>query len=255
MEVQKKRKPIKSKKAKEYKIIIVGDTHGRTDWKTIVNLEEPFDKFVFIGDYFDSFDISFDQQVENFRDIVAFKRGNMEKVVLLLGNHDFHYLEQCGNDVYSGFQHAKALMVNHELQPIVNEGLIQLAYSHEDILFTHAGVTQTWVNESGLVDSPKLATAINELFRKNPEYFRFNGWDPSGDNKTQGSLWVRPRSLALDMLPTWRYIVGHTRVIQIAEYKGIYLIDCLENNTKQYVEILGNEIKIKSYALQQPEKI
>jgi len=35
------------------RIIALGDTHGRTDWKQIT-ARERFDKVVFIGDYFDT---------------------------------------------------------------------------------------------------------------------------------------------------------------------------------------------------------
>lgn len=35
------------------KLIALGDTHGRTDWKEIV-AETEFDKVIFIGDYFDT---------------------------------------------------------------------------------------------------------------------------------------------------------------------------------------------------------
>ena len=38
------------------KTIAIGDIHGLSIWKDIINKENP-DKVIFIGDYFDSFDI------------------------------------------------------------------------------------------------------------------------------------------------------------------------------------------------------
>ncbi|NBP57427.1 metallophosphoesterase, partial [bacterium] len=38
------------------KTIFIGDIHGRSIWKEIVEQEKP-DRVIFIGDYFDSFDI------------------------------------------------------------------------------------------------------------------------------------------------------------------------------------------------------
>ena len=38
-----------------FKIIVIGDIHGRTIWKQIVAANPDADLFVFIGDYFDSF--------------------------------------------------------------------------------------------------------------------------------------------------------------------------------------------------------
>lgn len=75
------------------KIIALGDTHGRTVWKQIVK-ENGFDKIVFHGDYFDTHErISARQQKENFKGIIAFKKANMDKVILLMGNHDYHYTD------------------------------------------------------------------------------------------------------------------------------------------------------------------
>ena len=39
------------------KTLLLGDIHGRNIWKEIIKKETP-DRVVFIGDYFDSFDIT-----------------------------------------------------------------------------------------------------------------------------------------------------------------------------------------------------
>jgi predicted phosphodiesterase len=85
------------------KITIIGDTHGRSKWKNIVEKEKDADKIIFIGDYFDAKDggYSANRQIENFKEIVEFKRNNPDKVILLIGNHDFHYLKGV-NEEYSG---------------------------------------------------------------------------------------------------------------------------------------------------------
>jgi len=46
--------------------IFLGDTHGRPTWKDIITKENP-DRVVFIGDYFDSFDIGGAEQIHNFK--------------------------------------------------------------------------------------------------------------------------------------------------------------------------------------------
>ena len=48
--------------------IFLGDTHGRATWKDIITKENP-DRVVFIGDYFDSFDIEPAEQMFNFKEI------------------------------------------------------------------------------------------------------------------------------------------------------------------------------------------
>ena len=57
------------------KYIFIGDIHGRTNWKQIVEKEKDADKFIFFGDYFDPYDwtLTLDDLVNNFRDILDFK--------------------------------------------------------------------------------------------------------------------------------------------------------------------------------------
>ena len=85
------------------KLVAIGDIHGRDTWKQIVEQEQP-DTVVFVGDYFDSYDIPGIDQIHNFKNIIQWKLDNPQcKVVLLVGNHDFHYMSTC-NEYYSGFQ-------------------------------------------------------------------------------------------------------------------------------------------------------
>ena len=75
------------------RILAIGDIHGRDSWKDIIN-DNVFDKVVFLGDYFDSREeISGAKQLYNFKEILQFKKYNIDKVVLLVGNHEFHYLK------------------------------------------------------------------------------------------------------------------------------------------------------------------
>ena len=83
--------------------IIIGDLHGKDIWKRILN-QETFDRVIFMGDYFDSFHILPQTQIDNFKDLVEFYSNN--DVVLLIGNHDYHYLSE--HAIYSGYQDALA---------------------------------------------------------------------------------------------------------------------------------------------------
>ncbi len=49
------------------KLVVISDVHGRAVWKEIVAQNEHIDKFIFLGDYFDSFDIAANEQIVNFR--------------------------------------------------------------------------------------------------------------------------------------------------------------------------------------------
>ena len=69
---------------------IIGDIHGRKEWN---NLVSPEDMNIFLGDYFDPYDnIDFDDLKNNFLDIMGFKINYPNNVILLYGNHDYHYI-------------------------------------------------------------------------------------------------------------------------------------------------------------------
>jgi len=74
------------------RVIFIGDIHGRSLWKEIVEKEKSADIVVFYGDFFDSKEhIGGEAQLQNFLEIITFKKNQEklgEKVVLLFGNHD-----------------------------------------------------------------------------------------------------------------------------------------------------------------------
>ncbi len=223
------------------KVIALGDTHGRSFWKLIVHTQA-FDKVVFIGDYFDSFNIPAEEQIRNFREIVAYKEAHPDKVVLLIGNHDYHYLPVARSidETYAGFQDRYAFQIGHLIQE--HRDLLQVCYLWEDYLFSHAGVTQTWLDEVGY-KGEEIADFINELFRYKPQKFLFNGYDPYGDDVTQSPLWVRPRSLRKDAFhpETIRQVVGHTamRTLDLKE-DPFFFIDTLETSGEYLIIENGN---------------
>lgn len=238
------------------KIIVLGDTHGRPFWKKI--LEQDFDIVVFIGDYFDSFDISGEDQIRNFLEIVAFKEANPDKVKLLIGNHDHHYFASVGNTGTSGYQTRMAPSIMHALETY--KDLLQMCYKHGEYLFTHAGVSPVWLDRKAK-DSWSIDTIeqdINDLWKYKPLSFCFEMLRMSssitGDNVWQSPIWIRPRSLqdaASLIKKDVIQIVGHTQQYQI-DIKGkstggrYFYIDTL-GTSKEYLIIEDNNIKAAKY--------
>ncbi len=217
------------------KIIVLGDTHGINSWKKIVN--QTFDKVVFIGDYFDSFHVSAREQMQNFSDIIEFKKKNLDKVVLLLGNHDYHYLEG-SNEHYSGFQYYSCGQISDMVHNALDKGYVDLCHVDGKYLFTHAGVTKTWAKANNIVSQNKdLNYSFKRLFKQNIKTFGFNknGRDNSGDDMCQGPLWVRPKSLEEDLFDSYVQVVGHTPIKKIKITESIIYIDTIETSRKYLV--------------------
>jgi metallophosphoesterase superfamily enzyme len=121
------------------KTIILGDTHGNDIWKKIVEEESP-DKVIFVGDYFDSFDISFAKQMYNFNEILDYKKSGNAEVTLLIGNHDYHYLPFVYEN-YSGYQMHNRMTIENAFYENMNH--FKICHSIDNILISHAGVSNT----------------------------------------------------------------------------------------------------------------
>lgn len=228
------------------KHIIIGDIHGRDSWKSLVDLD--YDKFIFLGDYFDSFTIPGVIQLHNFNEILNFKRENNDKVELLIGNHDYHYFPGVRED-YSGYQATKRFDFQSALETAYNDGLLKVVYQYKDYIFSHAGITKNWFHNYGL-DIDNISDSVNHLFKYKPKSFVFQmgrNFSNTGDDVTQGPFWVRPESLYRDYLDDYKFVVGHTSVENIYTFKEkIFLVDCLDT-VKQYLEITEEGYKIVDF--------
>lgn len=218
------------------KNIYIGDIHGRDVWKQIVKEHDDADNIVFVGDYFDSFDIDGLTQLRNAQDIVDFKKFQeldpSKKVYLLIGNHDIHYWPGVKDrGTTSGFQ--STMLFHFEQFFRENEGLFQMAVCLDTTinrrLCTHAGVSAEFLKDVGYwtyncEDYSYVSDFLNELFKYKPNEFTFNSYsdrvmgyvDGYGDNEGQSPVWIRPKSLQRsnkneDIKKMYVQIVGHTR--------------------------------------------
>jgi hypothetical protein len=241
------------------KTIVLGDTHGRSFWKQIT-ANENFDRIIFIGDYFDSFTIKTDAQINNFLDIIEYKKTSGKDVILLVGNHDIHYYPEVSDTGTSGYQTIGRL----QIEPVIdaNREHLQMAYQMGEFLFTHAGVSSEWLDDNIVMwDVPNLSMYLNDLFHYQPNKFNFRSYkefdngrviasNGHGDNTYQTPIWIRPRSLMEINKNTLRkkviQVVGHTWVEEI-DKKGkstggrYYFIDTFDTS-KEYMIITDDVI-------------
>jgi hypothetical protein len=234
------------------KIIGIGDIHGRDSWVKIVEQNPDADLFVFAGDYFDSKTIPALAQINNFNLILNFRNENPNKVIMLYGNHDFHYTSACIGGGYTGFDFSVYYNVKLDLERLIREEVIKVCYAYENILFSHAGITKTWC-EGNNISLNNVAEDVNQLLLYKPHMFAFKSGirrDKYGDDITQGPLWVRERSLREDGLNDYVHVVGHSSseeiIFNISETETNYIIiDTLSN--KKYLEIIVNDKGEKTF--------
>ena len=242
------------------KTVVLGDTHGRSVWKLITHLENP-DRVIFIGDYFDSFDIKGVDQLNNFQDIIAFKESGQCEVIMLIGNHDHHYFPEIGNTGTSGYQHLFAPSIQYVIGE--NRKHLQMAYQMDKFLFTHAGVSPVFMDQvfgQGGWDKDNVVELLNEKMTYQPKTFEFNGLESSGDNQCQTPIWIRPRSLMSankkhekGLKKDYVQIVGHTQMKELDligsdKFTGgrYYFIDTLDTSG-EYLIIEDNKLRTNTW--------
>jgi hypothetical protein len=200
------------------KTIIIGDIHGLNTWKNIVQQEQVPCRIIFMGDYFDSFNILGIDQIYNFNEIINFKKESQHEVILLIGNHDHHYLDV--GEIYSGYQHHLQWDIKDAIRSNIMH--LQIAYQLENLIFSHAGLSPIWLNRifgENEWEPITAVTQVNERYLSRPRDFNFASgtMSPTGDSIEQGPLWIRPRSLMksnnleeINFKNDFIQIVGHT---------------------------------------------
>lgn len=233
------------------KTLVIGDIHGDDCWKKIIE-KENHNRIIFVGDYFDSFNITTEKQINNFLDIIEYKKTSGKEVIMLVGNHDYHYFFE--EDSYtSGYQNVG----KYQIKPIINETkqYLQMAYQMDNILFTHAGVTEEYLKRSNWTEEINIVEHLNELFKYKPLCFGFAYYIPHteycevhGDDIRQSPIWVRPKSLMKHnqyLKKKIIQVVGHTKQNQI-DIKGkstggrYYFIDTLRTSGEYLIIENGN---------------
>lgn len=154
----------------ENNTLLIPDTHGRLFWKEAV--QDWKGKIVFFGDYLDPYEyqenISPDDAFKNLLDILEFKKENKDRVVLLLGNHDTHYIWEEAV-ISSRFCREKeelfreTFLENIELFKVSDFDTVD----DEILLYTHAGLTKWWFKQNNFdldsIPSSELSDWLNKL--------------------------------------------------------------------------------------------
>lgn len=230
------------------RIIFIADIHSRDIWKKIIE-KETFDLVIFGGDYVSTHErnISEEDQINNLKEILNYKEENSDTVILLRGNHDLQHL---------GYDWAECSGLFPEVQDWMSEtGNMkrflkdtQWVYVYNNIVFSHAGISNTWLDSIRLKDKSDLNN-INKLKpTKNFGFLPDSPWDYSGNSITQSCVWIRPQALMKNALVGYTQVVGHTPVAKIVNTKeynkdtDIWLCDALPY---EYLVIDGDTIESK----------
>lgn|SRR5574344_186864 len=229
------------------KIIVIGDIHGHDTWKKVLEIEKTWDKIIFLGDYVDSFTVKSKDQQKNLIDLLKLKGD----VVRLVGNHDLNYVPW-DRASCSGYKHETQKLCGNLILDALVTGKIIPFYIYDNIIFSHAGVTNTWLKTVYKAD--KIEDIPTDYQKFNWLALKFNmesGYDPYGNTVSQGFTWVRPISLVRDSLDGYIQVVGHTPMKSITVYREKDIIWCCDTLGYGKYLVIGddNEFIIKSFSI------
>lgn len=188
------------------KITVIPDLHGRHEMLNNINLKN--DYIIFLGDIFDSFDKSSQDQIKAFRDIQKLQISLGSRFIWLLGNHDLHYLELDNRYIRgSGFSNFNCLTYNQLLLEM--KDYYYNFFVIENNIFSHAGIMQLMLDEMG-IDVEKLCEY--KKYQKQPKQFYYIGYERGGEMPYSGMYWAGINEFNSSPISRYNQIVGHTAV-------------------------------------------
>ena len=178
------------------KIAVIGDLHGKSCWKKLIEGRfDNFGKIIFMGDYSDDSWVTFTDEeiVNNLKDVIEFKKNHNDKVVLLIGNHDFQYI--VGYPTASRYRKSYA----KEMHEIFNDNTdifnyIKQKYDIKDI------------NIDNIYD------VVNIVYNNDKDDCNIASYRRGGGSKFAGILWADVGDLSEDAWTGYNQVVGHNRV-------------------------------------------
>lgn len=222
------------------KIAVIGDIHGTTKflecYKNIQENDSDVDKIIVLGDWFDPYlDIDLDTMIERYNEFVKIWKSD-DRIVSILGNHDIAgYIIQ--NDCTSRTERfgKNRQRIIDVIEPNLSESY--LTYKVGDYIFSHAGVSQDWLNDiaqytycnyaDDIMNCKKGWTAdeLSDICTFYP--YDFGGY---GKNIHQSCVWIRPQALYSCAIDGYNQVVAHTRLNEITKVslengKDLWIVD------------------------------
>lgn len=193
--------------------LIVGDLHFKQH-EILPRVSELIarlgaERVVFCGDLCDDWGATGERALGSLSfmaDWLREARASGVRADVLLGNHDFAYVEGVPGAGTIGWLMGEVRERLLSFEPVV-------ATTVDDVLVTHAGVTRAWAREwlPGCADAHDACLALEGLYADRACWGALAQAGPArGGWQVPGPLWADASELAADPLPGVRQVVGHT---------------------------------------------
>ena len=223
------------------KVSVIGDIHGTTKflecYKNIQEKDPDVDKIIVLGDWFDPYvDIDLDIMIERYNEFVKIWKSD-DRIISILGNHDIAGYINYNDRTNRTIRGKLGQKITDVIEPNLPDSY--LTYKIGEYMFSHAGVSQDWLNdiskytydENNYVDdimNCKKGWAEDEL--SDICTFYPYDWTGCGNNEHQSCVWIRPDTLYKCAIEGYNQVVGHTRLKEITKIslkngKDLWIVD------------------------------
>lgn len=201
-------------------VLVIPDVHCRRFWRDAVKRWDGY--VVFLGDEVDPYnEENLDSPIQTLTDIISFARENRTRVSLLIGNHAEHYIRKGINASRRDDE------IWYQLNALYTDNfdLYSIAKQIDNVLFTHAGVTNNWLKHNKLELPEKDADLyLNQVYNNSPELFWQMSFWRGGFNITGSPLWHSIQEF--DLEETHYQVFGHTQIRKNVSIDKWACLDC-----------------------------
>ena len=207
------------------KVCAVGDIHTKT-WiiEEVESLIKDYDTVIFVGDYADDFGANLRDSIDTWYRLKELCETH-DNVQLLLGNHDYIYLNKTPT-LQSGYSNATQILINSPENAELKNWLKELPVIKEidGVSYSHAGITEDW---NGSQDVFGLWQDTSPLWAR-PNWFKYKDTPQVFGHTPSKTCWeVEPNIWCIDTFST------HHDGTPIGDHSILEIID-------------GKEFKIRS---------
>ena len=222
------------------KVAIIGDIHGTTKflecYKNIQENDSDVEKIIVLGDWFDPYiDIDLDTMIERYNEFVKIWKSD-DRIISILGNHDIAGYIIVNDSTNRTMRYGKG---RQRITDAIEQNLSEsyLTYKIGDYIFSHAGVSQDWLNDIDIYDGCNYVNNIMNCKKgwtedELSDICMFYPYDGSGcgENVHQSCVWIRPRSLYKSAIDGYNQVVAHTRIdsifkLSLQNGKDLWIVD------------------------------
>lgn len=187
------------------KVLAVGDIHTKF-WiiEAVKKLVNKYDQIIFVGDYADDWNSGPLSTLETWKMLKKFQENNPDKVKLVIGNHDYIYVNNTPT-MATGYNTVTQVLINSPEHKDIKEWLQKLPLIEyiDGVMYSHAGVLEAWSERyNGLETIDTIWNDLSPIWVRPDQGFTFKGSQVFGHTPSKTCWEVQHNVWCIDTFST-----------------------------------------------------